>query len=675
MKFHTGKHPFKGKAPHAYTAPDESHLLTKQVQQHNEAHAGKGLKFLRSFLSNVVRLPEWAAAKPIYAAINAGDVGGAVAHAKALLAQEYSSAEEHFRHAQIGCFVKKYPFSGDVDKRRENALRKFNRGERRNRHMNALLRARRRADDSFDSGLYMHPSNRVAGQDRKPFVKDMRQYIARVLGSKPSMSEIIEGCRWGPGSVVGVNGQFTHFARKLLAEEWTVTPAALPYVLTVAKRFPMFWELLGLRRTYPENPERGLDSLEVICIDNDAFDTLFTARCKLVQYNKIAFVPKDADCDRTIASEPLLNQFLQLGIDYAMKVRLKRHKIDLRSQARNQELARQGSILGWFNSYCTADLKNASGSIYIELVRELFPPSWFTMLNDLRSPSFMLDTGEVTRYTGFASMGNGFCFPVETLIFASICSAAHRYTGTAEDFAVYGDDIIMRQNESGVVQEYLRYFGFELNPDKSFFFGPFRESCGADWYDGKQVRPVYLDDTLDTFEQRVRAHNAFARLAEWHGWAGPLAVSCQDWFPKFSSKFARPHKGHDDEAVDNRWQTISEPFHMRNKTLQCASWYGLRFTSKSDREIALHPAFGVAYRYGVLSGGDAQRPFAMRRETRMAVARFSHGGGNSQEFHFEKYPCEGNTRRLGIPVKDFIGPRLPYLTPGVTKRWLEARAT
>lgn len=667
MKFHTGKRPLNGQASAVFHTPNESKELYQQVQQHNEAHAGKGLKFLRSLLSNVVTIPGFEAAKPIYASINTGRYKEAVDMAKGLLSQSYDSADEHFRHAQIACFVKKYPFSGDADVRRENAYRKFLRGERRNRHLNALLRRRRVSTTTC--GLTMHPRDAVNGLDPNPFVQYMRDYIKRVLGDKPSLTEIIDGCRWGPGSVVGVNGQFTHFARKLLAEEWTVTPAALPYVLTVAKRFPMFWELLGLRKVYGDE---DATNFEVICVDNETFDKRFLERVKLVSYNKIAFVPKDADCDRTIASEPLLNQFLQLGIDYAMKARLKRVKLDLRSQARNQALAREGSILGWFNRYCTADLKNASGSIFIELIRELFPSDWFVMLNALRSPSWVIDKADPIRYTGFASMGNGFCFPVETLIFASICSAAHRYTGTTEDFVVYGDDIIMRQNESGVVQEYLRYFGFELNPDKSFFFGPFRESCGADWYDGEPVRPVYLDDTLDTFEQRIRAHNALARLDS--KWAEPLSTSCRDWFPKFTSRFARPHKGRDDEAVDNRWQIISEPVLRWNLTLQCQAWYGLRFTSKADREIEQHPSYGIAYRYGVISGGSSDKPFAMRRETRMSVACFSHGGGEAISFPHEEYPCEGNTRRLGHPVKDFIGPRLPYLKPRRLHR-LIAKAT
>lgn len=651
MKFHTGPRPFNGLAPVAYSCENESTDLAVQVGQHNEAHAGKGLKFLRSLLSNVVAIPGYEDAKPIYAALNTREPSASVAVARAMLSQSYDSADKHFRMAQIACLVKKYPFAGDVDVRRKNALHKFLRGERRNRHFNALLMRRRvhHGQDYYNlQGL---------GSDPAPHVAKMRQFIRRVVGDKPPMASMFQQAKWGPGAVVGVNGQFTHFGRKLLAEEWTVTPAAVPYVLSAAKRLPVFWELLGLTRILEKTEERA----QVICVDCKEFDRRMLARMKVVQHNKLAFVPKDADCDRTIASEPLMNQFLQLAVDSFLKKALRRVGLNLQAQGPNQELARQGSITGWRNPYCTADLKNASGSVYTELVRELFPPAWFSMLNSLRSPSWQVGNADPVKYHGFVSMGNGYCFPVETLIFASICSAAHAYTGTPEDFRVYGDDVIVRQNESGVVQEYLRYFGFELNPDKSFFFGPFRESCGADWYDGKPVRPVYLDDPLDSLEQRIRAHNAFARLPQ--PYAEPLAHACRTWFPSFISKLCRPFSGETDEALDNRYATVPDPWCLRNKTLGIPAWYGLTFTSVADRELEQHPNFGVAYKYAVYLGGSSDKPFAMRRETRMSVKRFYHGGGDAIALPHERGLREQNLRLPNDRYVTFIGPRRQISNP------------
>lgn len=643
----------------AYSAKNECKELQISVAQSNEANAGFGLKFLRSFLSNVVTLPGWAAAKPIYAAVNSAVPSDAVPLARVLLSQSYETKDEQIINTQIGAFVKKYPFTGDKDVRILNATKKFLRGERRNRHMNALLWRRRTGTyGETENHTNSDPHKGCAGLGKDPSQKVawMRAYIARVIGSEPPMSEIFKECRWGPGAAVGVSGQFTHFARKLLAEEWTVTPAAIPYVLTAAKRFPMFWELLGLTKTYTSTHPRVADPTEMltegisyICVDPDEFESRMLARLKIVQHNKIAFVPKDADCDRTIASEPLMNQFLQLAIDWFMKKCLRRFGINLSRQDTNQRKAREGSIVGQLNSYCTVDLKNASGSVFLELVRELFPPAWFQMLNALRAPEWRMDTGDPVRYHGFVSMGNGYCFPVETLIFASICSAAHRYTGSHEDFVVYGDDVILRQNEALVALEYLRYFGFEVNTDKSFFFGPFRESCGADWYDGEQVRPVFLDDTLDTLEQRVRAHNALVRLP--NKWAEPLAHACRNWFPGYISKLCRPFAGDTDEAVDNRYDTIQNPWHLRCTTYKTPAWYGLAFRAIGDSEIEQHTDFGIAYRFGALMGASSERPFAMRRETQMSVKRFTHGGGMSQDFPHEKGTCDMSLKRSRPPIR------------------------
>ncbi|DAD52564.1 TPA_asm: RNA-directed RNA polymerase [ssRNA phage SRR6960509_14] len=639
-------------SPLSYSAKNESKELQVAVAQCNEANAGKGLKFLRSFLSNVVTLPGWAAAKPIYAALNSACPSDAVALARVLLSQSYETKDEQIINTQIGAFVKKYPFSGDTDVRIANATKKFLRGERRNRHMNALLVRRRLRTNLDNPTVTSDPFTGFSGigQDPSQKVAWMRAYISRVIGSKPPISEIFKECRWGPGAAVGVSGQFTHFARKLLAEKWTVTPAAIPYVLSAAKRYPMFWELLGLARNTVRDVPSVTDPSEMlqegrcyICVDPDSFDQRMLERLEIVQHNKVAFVPKDADCDRTIASEPLMNQFLQLAVDAFMKKCLKRFGINLSDQGTNQAKAREGSILGWLNSYCTIDLKNASGSVFLELVRELLPADWFLMLNALRAPEWSLGSGEPVRYHGFVSMGNGYCFPLETLIFASICSAAHRYTGTHEDFVVYGDDVLIRQNEALVVLEYLRYFGFEVNTDKSFFFGPFRESCGADWYDGEQVRPVFLDDALDSIEQRIRAHNALARLP--NRWAEPLAQACRNWFPGYISKLCRPFADDTDEAVDNRHATIQNPWHMRCITYRTPAWYGLAFRAIGDDEIEQHMYFDVAYRFGALMGASSVKPFAMRRETQMSVKRFTHGGGKSQDFPHETGTCDMSLKR------------------------------
>lgn len=606
-----------------YTEASESEELREIVRNHNEAMKGKGLKYLRSFLSNVVTDPRYAAAKPLLDAVNkANGEGGAAAIsiAKDLLAQTYASPEEHLRMCQIAYFVKKYPFPGSEKSRKTNAQHRFLRGERRNHWMNLLTRARRRAN-GYARNIERSdaPVSQLINDDR---LELMRSYIRRVIGDAPRLSDVLSLCKWGPGSTVGVNGQFTNFARKLLAEEWTVTPAAIDYAITACKRLPMFWEVLGLTRDRKPAEDGGTP---IICVDPQSFEERMRARLRIVQHNKIAYVSKDASTDRTIASEPTLNQFLQLAVNEFMVKRLKHVGINLRDQKRNQQLAWLGSCIWLVNRYSTIDLKNASGSIYVEIVRELFPPAWFELLNALRSPSYRCDDLGEKRYSSFASMGNGFCFPVETLIFASICHAACALNKHSDDFTVYGDDIIVREAETPAVLETLRWLGFETNADKTFTKGPFRESCGADWYNGEWVRPIYIDDALDTFEQRIRAHNAFVRGSIDQEF---LSTCCRNWFPPFSSKFVRPLADTTDEAIDGRFANITR-YHIWNTTHRIPAWYGLKFSAKADLVASRHDYSNVALMYGALRGSSSETPFAARRETSLAVSRFSHGGGNS----------------------------------------------
>jgi hypothetical protein len=60
---------------------------------------------------------------------------------------------------------------------------------------------------------------------------------------------------------------------------------------------------------------------------------------------------------------------------------------------------------------------------------------------------------------------------------------------------VYGDDIIVPAASYELLTRVLKQLGFEVNLDKSFATGPFRESCGADYFLGSQVRPLFMKKT------------------------------------------------------------------------------------------------------------------------------------------------------------------------------------
>jgi len=207
-------------------------------------------------------------------------------------------------------------------------------------------------------------------------------------------------------------------------------------------------------------------------------------RIKATHSNRVELVPKNWKTDRTIACEPEGNLPLQLAFDNYAKRRLRRVGIDLSDQTANQKLAKQASI---DDAYATVDFSRASDTISYNTIALLFPEEWFAYLTDVRSPGFRGVFGDGV-YSKFSSMGNGSTFTIETLVFAAACYAL----SSSRDFLVYGDDVIIR---SELYEDYVAltsFLGFTVNREKSFASGPFRESCGGDYFSGVEVTPVYI---------------------------------------------------------------------------------------------------------------------------------------------------------------------------------------
>jgi len=100
-------------------------------------------------------------------------------------------------------------------------------------------------------------------------------------------------------------------------------------------------------------------------------------------------------------------------------------------------------------------------------------------------------------YEMFSSMGNGFTFELESLIFYALAKATCEAEGLSvfeqtRSITVFGDDIIIPQICYSSFCSNLKLFGFEPNLEKSFSEGFFFESCGADYYRSVDVRPFFL---------------------------------------------------------------------------------------------------------------------------------------------------------------------------------------
>lgn len=248
----------------------------------------------------------------------------------------------------------------------------------------------------------------------------------------------------------------------------------------------------------------------------DAFSNLSPAEqaekiFEIVPGNRVTTVPKSAKTDRVIAIEPDLNMFIQKGIGALIRSALKRVGIDLDDQTRNQVLAREGSITG---TLCTIDLSSASDTISMKLVEELLPCDWFEAIKQCRSPVGTLPDGTVIRYQKVSSMGNGFTFELESLIFWALCSSVITLFKPEESrLAVYGDDIIMASSLYHTISWVLSYAGFTVNMKKSHHDGPFRESCGKHYWKGDDVTPLYIREDIKTPDRLIWFCNSIRRWA------------------------------------------------------------------------------------------------------------------------------------------------------------------
>lgn len=236
---------------------------------------------------------------------------------------------------------------------------------------------------------------------------------------------------------------------------------------------------------------------------------------RIVSGNKLFFVPKNVEIARTACTEPLANSLVQQMLKGFLEYRLRRFfGIDLEIQQEyNKRLARIGSSNGTFG---TIDLSSASDAISWSLVQQICSPSLIGWLADSRSPESILPDGSRVTLRMVSTMGNAFTFPLMTIIFSAVVRSVYYNAGypcnsPRDHFCVFGDDIIVRHEAYDEVVRQLQKLGFAVNTAKSFNTGPFRESCGGDYWAGHNVRPVYIR----SLETPATVYSAFNRLARW----------------------------------------------------------------------------------------------------------------------------------------------------------------
>lgn len=394
-----------------------------------------------------------------------------------------------------------------------------------------------------------------------------RRKIARILGVCPTVDML--PLRFGPGSTTSIKKRGASSQAKL-AE----TP-------TCSDELYRSYLLPGLLRAIPHWLDCHQESTYV---DEEGYEV---ARLPMtIATGKLAFVPKNAKTYRSMDVQPTLNTLLQCAIGDYMSDRLRMVGVNIRDQAPNQRAARVGSL---DNSLSTIDLSSASDTISLELVRYLLPDEWFALLSaaNCRTTTYARQTYRLEK---FASMGNGFIFPLETLIFWALTTSACE--GEASRVLTYGDDIVCPSSRYNDVVRILTMAGFAVNQAKSYREGAFRESCGADYYNGFDIRPYY-QRTLVTGETLYTMHNFFFRNHDFE-----IADVVLGYIPHHMRLYGPD--GYGDGHLLGEWQPI------RSRQIRRNGWGGVLFHTFrrcSCEAVCIYPGDYVTPLYTIYRKG------------------------------------------------------------------------
>lgn len=377
-----------------------------------------------------------------------------------------------------------------------------------------FIRMNTRCATSFKGA---NPFRTVNGTDE--FLGDMRSELYKffMYGTDPycllNEVDILSNLDTGKGSALGADG--TSFFEKMSS----------------GSQYFSTYRLLALYRNYVTYSQSTWAVAQKEAYSQHGYGGI-------ISHSRLLAVPKKAEISRTICVEPNGNVLFQKAIAKLLENRLRQvYGLDFSTQQdQNRSLAQYGSF---FDNRATAetigfgtlDLSSASDTISYDLMKYLLPEEVFRWLDAARTSHVETLSGSTAELSMLSSMGNAFTFPLMTLLFTVVVKVVYDMLGykmTRADsddptWGVFGDDIIVLSQAYDLTYAALQLLGFIPNKDKSFNHGPFRESCGCDYYKGTQVRPVYLK-SMKTIQDRFVAFNLLTMWGARHGKIGRAHV-------------------------------------------------------------------------------------------------------------------------------------------------------
>jgi hypothetical protein len=234
---------------------------------------------------------------------------------------------------------------------------------------------------------------------------------------------------------------------------------------------------------------------------------------------RVILVPKTLKTPRVIAIEPTCMQYAQQAVAESLVKCLETDQtvsgmVGFTRQEPNQLMAELSSR---DQSLATLDLSEASDRVSNQHVRLLLKhfPNLSEAVDASRSRKADVPGYGVIRLAKFASMGSALCFPIEAMVFTIITFigiqralkrqlSREELTSFSGKVRVYGDDIIIPTDCMSSVISALEDFSLKVNIDKSFGTGKFRESCGKEYYDGRDVSITRVRHLLPSSRKETR---------------------------------------------------------------------------------------------------------------------------------------------------------------------------
>lgn len=302
-----------------------------------------------------------------------------------------------------------------------------------------------------------------------PLVKEIvfraKGWIDRLLGDY-DLEEHLEACYWPKKASVGVPQR-----KATLENRWKTDITGSAYHIDWFKRCYLPWF---------NQPRAFTESLNV----------------REIGYLSAVLVDKTFKSKRMIVPNSSIGGLYSNGLGAVMTNRLRSGGYDLRVLPERHKLyARKASIDG---QTATVDQTMASDNITTWLVQLCYPMRWARVLLNGRIGWLQVENELIDSPT-MSTMGIGFTFPLQMVLFLGLTHACRDYheelygkIATDRTISCFGDDLICPVVLKNMVEHVFLSLGLLFNADKSYWQGPFRESCGGDYFHGLDVRPAYV---------------------------------------------------------------------------------------------------------------------------------------------------------------------------------------